>query len=139
MYSNLTRSMFGKLFSYIDGENDKKMKIKMTTPVLTEVKTEEKLFGMHFYVPSKLQSDVPKPTNPDVFTTKIETCVYVQSFPGYIVSYSTFVEKVQNLKSYLKKDGLEDTYDPSMFAFAEYDDPWKFFNRHNEVWLKIKK
>ena len=143
MFKGVTSKMFKKLFRYIEGENDKKMKISMTAPVLVQVEStpgkKEKLFRMHFYVPSEMQEDVPKPTEKDVFTKRMGFCAYVREFSGYVFKFSKNVKEVKKLKSDLKRDGLEGAYDPNVFASAGYDSPWKLFNRHNEVWLFEKK
>ena len=40
----------------------------------------------------------------------------------------------------LKRDGLgEDDFRTDAIYSAGYDSPWKFFNRHNEIWLISKK
>ena len=144
MFTGVTSKMFKKLFRYIEGENDKKMKIKMTAPVLVQVEStpgkKEKLFRMHFYVPSEMQEDVPKPTEKDVFTMKMSACAYVRSFPGYVLFFSRYEKEVEKLKDDLKKDGLEGAYDPNMFDTAGYDSPMQILHkRHNEVWLLEKK
>jgi len=64
--------MFWKLFNYISGENDRKVKIAMTAPVSVLIEPGsgpncESTFTMAFYVPDAFQGDdTPIPTNPDV-------------------------------------------------------------------------
>ena len=63
--------MFWKLFNYISGQNDKKIKIAMTAPVSVFIEQaaspdEKSTITMAFYVPASFQEDTPKPTDPDV-------------------------------------------------------------------------
>ena len=66
-----TSIMFKKLFNYISGENDQKMKIPMTAPVTTLIQPGEgpncdNSFTMSFYIPSVYQNDTPSPTGDSV-------------------------------------------------------------------------
>ena len=63
--------MFRKLFQFISGQNDKGVKIAMTTPVTTLIEPGagpncESTFTMAFYIPPSLQEDTPQPTDPTV-------------------------------------------------------------------------
>ncbi len=64
-------AMFWKLFNYISGQNDKKIKIPMTAPVSVLIEPGsgpncESTFTMAFYVPAAFQDDTPQPTESDV-------------------------------------------------------------------------
>ena len=64
-------TMFWKLFNYISGQNDKKIKIPMTAPVSILIDPGagpncESTFSMAFYIPAEFQEDTPRPTDPDV-------------------------------------------------------------------------
>ena len=63
--------MFWKLFNYISGENDQKVKIPMTAPVTTLIEPGdgpncESTFTMAFYVPPAFQEDTAIPTDSSV-------------------------------------------------------------------------
>ena len=49
-------------------------------------------------------------------------------------------EHYDELVKSLQRDGLgEEDYRTDAIYSAGYDSPWKFFNRHNEIWLISKK
>jgi len=79
--------MFGKLFNYISGENDKQTKIPMTTPVSVLVKpgVGKSTFSMAFYVPAAFQKDTPIPTGADV---SIEQRSEFKVFSRYLNAFS---------------------------------------------------
>ncbi|MBN3283261.1 HEBP2 protein, partial [Polyodon spathula] len=63
---------FTRLFNYIQGNNEKKVKIEMTVPVTCLVDPGagpfcETTFTTSFYIPEEHQADPVKPSDPDVF------------------------------------------------------------------------
>lgn len=138
------RSMFQKLFDYIQGKNEKDEKIAMTAPVLVTVKElpdNKKAIGMNFFVPPSQATSLPAPKAKDVKIAKQPAmCVYVLSYGGWQMSVnSNLWEQVDRLKSGLKAKGLDNDYDDNAGIFyAGYDSPWRLFNRHNEV-MVLKK
>ncbi|XP_068933369.1 heme-binding protein 2 isoform X3 [Petaurus breviceps papuanus] len=63
---------FTKLHNYIQGKNEKEVKIKMTTPVTSYVEPGSGPFcqstiTISLYIPAEHQSDPPKPSESDVF------------------------------------------------------------------------
>jgi hypothetical protein len=68
-------SGFNNVFQYISGQNSKKEKISMTTPVVTYEDDSSLVTG--FYVPSKYEkSNVPKPVSDRVFLNEFKKSLY---------------------------------------------------------------
>jgi len=139
------KPMFKKLFKYIEGANDKAIKIKMTAPVLVDAYLDGKDqkivdYNMHFFVPPTQVDTLPQPTDKDLSLVAYdERCVYVMSFGGWMMSMSSdTVKKIDELKSYIKEKGLEDTVQDGVMMFAGYDSPFRVLNRHNEVMVMKK-
>jgi len=137
--------MFKKLFKYITGANEKAMEIKMTAPVLVDIYFDRKdqnvtYYYMSFFVPPTQVDNLPQPTEKDVSLVAYdERCVYVMSFGKWMMSMnSETIKKVNELKSYIKKEGLEDTVQDGGMIFAGYDSSFRLFNSHNEVMVMKK-
>ena len=141
IYNGIINTMFKRLSGYLQGENDKKMKIKMTTPIILRVRqrSTKRRFHMHVYIPEELQKHPPKPSDPTLFFVKKHMCSYVRSFKGFVRYYSTYKKEMEILKSDLIKDGLEDTFQTKFFDYTWYDSPFRNTERHNEVWFYLKK
>ena len=140
------RQAFWRLFNYIQGNNEKKMKIKMTVPVTMQMapgKTPSSLSEdnriMSFFIPFKHQKDAPTPSADDVRLT------YVEPFCAYVMVYGGWSNKWKVQRNYkalvaaLKRDGLGEDFRTDAVYSAGYDGPSKIFNRHNEIWLVSKK
>uniref|UniRef100_A0A8B9C8X2 HEBP2 protein n=1 Tax=Anser brachyrhynchus TaxID=132585 RepID=A0A8B9C8X2_9AVES len=67
------RQGFWKLFHYIQGKNEKEMKIDMTVPVTCLVKHGCADFKVSFFVPFEHQDSPPQPTDSDVFIEERKT------------------------------------------------------------------
>ncbi|XP_053566603.1 heme-binding protein 2 [Bombina bombina] len=132
---------FMRLFNYIQGNNDKKVKIDMTAPVTTYVNPGagpacESTITVSFYVPPEHQKDPPKPTDDNVFIEeRAQVTVYVRSFTGF-TNAAKNQEQLLQLSEILKRDGK--SFDENAYYTAGYDSPFKLFKRHNEVWLVAK-
>ena len=137
---------FWRLFRYIQGNNERKMKIKMTVPVTMQMQPSEtesdsfckENYTMSFFIPFKHQKDAPAPSEDDVHLTDTEPfCAYVMVYGGW--SNRDKVKKnYKALVAALKRDGLDDDFRTDVFYTAGYDDPMKVKNRHNEIWLISK-
>ncbi|CAH8547369.1 unnamed protein product [Schistosoma turkestanicum] len=132
---------FGKLFNYIGGENERKVKVEMTAPVTIESKPNgdsaaERCFTMGFYIPALNQSDPSPPTGDGVFIeTRPAMKVYCRIYPGF--SDDDELEKnARELGESLDRLGLKYTSDP--FYFAGYDPIFKVDDRRNEIWFKAQ-
>ncbi len=126
---------FSKLFQYISGNNEKKEKIAMTTPVYMS-KKEEKI-TMEFVMPSKYsEKNMVQPNDKEI--------VVYRSTPGYYASikfggyasvkrvnhyYTLLLNKIKEHK--LKPLGKEP-------LSLSYNSPYKVFNRRNEVLIEIE-
>lgn len=129
---------FHRLFKYIGGTNQNKVKVEMTAPVSCRVVPGagpacESQFTVSFYIPEEHQSAPPQPTDPDVFIENRKAfTAYVRTFGGFANEQSKRDELLKLLES-LKRDGAE--YVDQPFYVAGYDSPFKLTNRRNEVWI----
>ncbi|XP_048700362.1 heme-binding protein 2 isoform X1 [Caretta caretta] len=109
-YDSAVSTGFMKLFDYIQGKNEKGMKIEMTAPVTCHVEPGagpfcESTITVSFYIPSDHQADPPKPSESDSFIeNRPETTVFVRSFGGYS-SATKNQEELLTLAENLKRDG----------------------------------
>lgn len=122
---------FGKLFRYIAGNNNKKEKIAMTTPVY--IYDENKT--MEFVLPKKfISSEIPIPNDNEVEA-------YV-SEPRYFaaIRYSGYNNKKKedsHIKELLKVMENNDFDVIGNHYVLSYDAPTKFYNRRNEIIIEI--
>uniref|UniRef100_UPI00026BAC6A HEME-BINDING PROTEIN 2 n=1 Tax=Homo sapiens TaxID=9606 RepID=UPI00026BAC6A len=129
---------FTKLNSYIQGKNEKEMKIKMTAPVTSYVEPgsgpfESSTITISLYIPSEQQFDPPRPLESDVFIEdRAEMTVFVRSFDGFSSAQKN-QEQLLTLASILREDGK--VFDEKVYYTAGYNSPVKLLNRNNEVWL----
>lgn len=148
------REAFGRLFSYISGENISDQKIAMTAPVIVDrnkensgqkiamtapVITEKQTLGWRYYfvLPQELTlSTAPTPTNPEVLIKEVPSKKVASiEFTG-LWDEDTFNEKASQLESWISENDLESISLPS---FAGYDPPWTLpFLRRNEVLIDVK-
>ncbi|XP_077148929.1 heme-binding protein 2 [Ranitomeya variabilis] len=140
-WDSAVSTCFMRLFSYIQGNNEKKVKVEMTAPVTTFIEPGtgpacESTITVSFYIPLDHQDDPPKPSEINVFVTeRPQTTVYVRSFGGFTNGVKN-QEQILQLSECLKRDGK--LFDESIYYTAGYDSPFKLLNRHNEVWLIAK-
>ncbi|TSK58157.1 Heme-binding protein 2 [Bagarius yarrelli] len=129
---------FRRLFKYIQGNNEKQMKVDMTSPVTClinpgEEPSSESACTVSFYLPEEHQAEPPKPSIPEIFfENRKEFTVFVRTFGGFANSQNTR-EEVQKLAESLKRDGIK--FKEAPFYRVGYDSPFKLVNRRNEVWL----
>jgi hypothetical protein len=130
----LRGSGFGKLFSFISGENTTQEKLAMTIPVINDAKEST----MEFVLPLKYQSveEAPVPTNPHV-TLKAypKALVAVFRFSGKAGSDS--IEKnLTQLKEWVINKGFKIV---SEYRLARYNAPLTpGFLRRNEILLTVE-
>ncbi|KAI9083180.1 hypothetical protein K1719_034913 [Acacia pycnantha] len=113
-----TKTGFQRLFDYIQGKNNYKQKIEMTSPVITEVEPCdgpfcESSFVVSFYVPKK-----NVPSKPSFFKgspcPKMEACALSGLLP---------LKRVTELEN------------ACVYTVAQYNDPLDYDNRVNEIWF----
>ncbi|GMH05546.1 hypothetical protein Nepgr_007386 [Nepenthes gracilis] len=138
-----TRTGFMQLFNYIQGKNEYKKKIEMTAPVLTKVVPSdgpfcESSFVVSFYVPKVDQADPPpaKGLHAEKWNHKYTA---VRQFGGF-VSDSDVAEEAAALQASLAGTDWYATIkknqnSTSVYTVAQYNSPFEFDNRVNEIWL----
>jgi hypothetical protein len=144
---------FGRLFSYISGDNINAQEIAMTAPVIVNrnaessgqkiamtapVITEKQSKGWRYYfvLPQEFTLiSAPKPTNPNVILKEISSKKVASIQFTSLWDENTFNEKVSELESWI----LENNYvSISLPSFAGYDPPWTLpFLRRNEVLIDV--
>jgi hypothetical protein len=154
---------FSILAGYIFGNNKKKEKIAMTTPVIGEesekiamtapvIATESEKIAMTapvvaqetstkniiyaFVLPANYTLDtLPEPLDSRVTIRKVSKAkVAVLRFNGFFTD-ANFKKKKEELKQYLDRDG----YQYSVFSSAGYNPPGvPPFMRRNEVWATLE-
>ncbi|CAF0985969.1 unnamed protein product [Brachionus calyciflorus] len=128
--------LFSRLFAYIAGQNDKNQQIKMTAPVLNEIKQLDEqncLFTMRFYIPKENQVNTPIPSGNAVLTDLPETTFTVTKFGGY-ATMNDFNRHSNLLKQRLGSQ--LSLYDVQTMVTAGYNSPYELNDRTNEVWLR---
>ncbi|ELR59106.1 Heme-binding protein 2, partial [Bos mutus] len=129
---------FTRLKSYLQGKNEKEMKIKMTAPVTSYVEPgsgpfSESTITISLYIPSEQQSDPPRPAESDVFIEdRAEMTVFVRSFDGFSSAQKN-QEQLLTLASILREEGK--VFDEKVYYTAGYNSPFKLLDKNNEVWL----
>ncbi|KAM4772183.1 heme-binding protein 2-like [Rhinophrynus dorsalis] len=128
---------FRHLFEYISGKNSEGMEIKMTVPVRIQVPSKNASFAnatMSLFVPPTV-ANPPTPKNPAVYLEHFPPkSVYVKTFGGYALK-SDFEKMAKVLEKDLVAQGKP--FDDSYGTAAAYNDPFTFFDRHNEVWYTV--
>ncbi|KAJ0989369.1 hypothetical protein J5N97_007725 [Dioscorea zingiberensis] len=138
---NATRTGFLQLFDYIQGKNEYGVTIEMTGPVITQVSPSDgpfcaSSFVVSFYIPKKNQADPPpaEGLHPQKWGEKF---VAVRQFGGF-VSDATIGEQAAALFSSLKGSNWDSAVDlSSVYTVAQYNSPFEFTGRVNEVWLLL--
>ena len=131
-----TDDAFRKLFDYIEGANKDGIKIPMAAPVASKIVPVGggmSNFTTLFFVPFAYQSNTSVPTDPTLGIVELPAITaYVQSFGGYMRDEQV-KDNIEKLRTELDKDGK--SYVTDFYFAAGYDSPYRFLDRHNEVWL----
>ncbi len=121
---------FMRLFRYIEGANETKESISMTTPVFMEAGE------MRFVVPEKNKNTAPKPVSEKVEVKKVAArTVAAYRFSGW---RSDKLEKdsVEKLQSWMNANEIQSGGNA---FFAYYDPPWTLGPlRRNEVLIPVR-
>lgn len=125
---------FSTIFNYISGDNEKREKISMTTPVINEMEDE---VTTEFVMPKKFKKeDLPQPKNKNVILKETPArLVLAIRFNGMIkMERIRFYEKV--LLDYAKDHRLEVL---GTVKLARYNPPMvPGFLRRNELLIDLK-
>ena len=133
MAKTSSQSGFSSLFKYISGNNTKRQKIAMTTPVHMD-KNEGK-GTMEFVLPKKFDMETtPLPLGSNIELYQAEAGYFIAfKFSGY-----TNPKKEQMVidkgKEVLKNNNISYTDAPIVLV---YNSPYAFFNRKNEILFPI--
>lgn len=139
-YSKASSTNFMRLFRYISGTNTDKKKIAMTAPVLTMITPGqgpacENNFTMSFFMSPEVKTP-PTPTEKGVFPQDMPKMnVYVRSFGGYVRDIKEWIKETIKLGQAI---GDTSKYHTEFSYTAGYDSPFRFLNRHNEIWFIAK-
>ena len=124
---------FGKLFRYISGYNVGNQKIEMTTPVY--MKEDKGVEMMEFVMPSIFnEENISQPLSNDVEIYLDKGGVYASVSYG---GYSNDNKRKKHTNSLEKKLMDMDVEKKGDFLYLSYDSPYKFYNRKNEVIVRV--
>jgi SOUL heme-binding protein len=136
---------FCRLFNYIQGKNAYNETIEMTAPVITQVSPSDgpfcaSSFVVSFYVPKKNQAD-PPPADGLHLQKWGPTFAAVRQFSGF-VSDDTLGEEAAALYLSLQGSNWSSAVDQgrkadptSAYTVAQYNSPFEFSGRVNEIWM----
>ncbi|XP_058761120.1 uncharacterized protein LOC131634464 [Vicia villosa] len=140
-----TRTGFLRLFDYIQGKNNYQEKIEMTAPVLSEVLPSDgpfckSSFVVSFYVPKKNQANPPPAKGLQVQRWK-PVYAAVRQFGGFVKD-TDVGEQAAALKNSIAGTKWSSAIDQShraghasVYSVAQYNAPFEFDNRVNEIWF----
>ncbi|XP_040821304.1 heme-binding protein 2 isoform X1 [Ochotona curzoniae] len=137
-WDSAVQTGFTKLSSYIEGNNERELKMKMTAPVTSFVEPgsgpfSEATVTVSLYLPWEQQSDPPRPSESGVFIEERPgMTVFVRSFDGFSSAQKN-QEQLLTLASILREEGK--VFDERVYYTAGYNSPFKLLDRNNEVWL----
>ena len=138
-FMKATNEAFEELFDYIQGANKDGIKIPMASPVASKIVPiggGQSNFTTLFFVPFAYQSNTSVPTNPALAIVDLPAITaYVKSFGGYMRDEQV-KDNIEKLRTDLDKEGS--AYVTDFYFAAGYDSPYRFLDRHNEVWLLPK-
>ncbi|KAL6070739.1 hypothetical protein STEG23_010687 [Scotinomys teguina] len=129
---------FTKLNRYIQGKNEKEMKMRLTAPVTSYVEPgsgpfSESTITVSLCVPDEQQSDPPRPSESDVFIEdRAGMTVFVRAFDGSCSGQKN-QEQLLTLANVLREEGK--VFNERVFYTAGYSSPFQLLDRSNEVWL----
>jgi len=148
-FDRAQRKAFFRLFRYISGHNTSSKKIKMTLPVLRDMKGEkiqmtapviqEKTthgWAMAFTIPSKYSLEtVPKPIDKEISLLEVPAGRFaILTFSGFR-SELNFRRKQAELEQWLSEKQMKPLSGPT---FAGFDPPFTIpFLKRNEVQIRV--
>ncbi|KAL2247252.1 heme-binding protein 2-like [Sesamum indicum] len=144
-FVSATRTGFLQLFDYIQGKNDNQQKIEMTGPVITEVKPSDgpfcaSSFVVSFYVPKENQQNPPSAKGLHLQKWGV-TYVAVRQFGGFVADEEVGEEAAAlyaSVAGTVWSDAIDKSHagdSATDYIVAQYNSPFEFRNRVNEIWL----
>lgn len=145
-FEKATFDGFHRLFQYIQGANLNWTRVPMTAPVVTSIVPgagpfQSQAYSVLLYLPVNFQADPPVPLlelhlEPYVWDTH---CVAVRKFSGFAKD-DNIIKEAKKLAVSLSRSPLANiTLTDSDYAYsiAQYDAPFQFIGRVNEIWVDI--
>ncbi|PKU66667.1 heme-binding protein 2 [Dendrobium catenatum] len=145
-FEKATKLGFHRLFQYIQGANLNSSRIRMTAPVLTSIVPDagplhSSAYFVRFYLPVKFQAYPPIPL-PELNLHPVHWpthCVAIRQFSGFARD-NNIVKEAEKLAISLRRSSWAnstDFLDKNAYSIAQYNSPFRFIGRINEVWAEI--
>ncbi|CAL9105873.1 unnamed protein product [Musa textilis] len=145
-FEKATKFGFHRLFQYIQGANLNSSRIRMTAPVLTSIvpgagPLHSSAYFVRFYIPVKFQA------SPPVALPELNLhsdgwgshCIAVRQFSGFARD-SNVIKEAEKLAISLSQSSwanLTEFSDKNAYSIAQYNSPFHFIGRVNEVWVDV--
>jgi len=132
-YRELSSPGFRTLAGYIFGDNSEGKKIAMTAPVHMDISQDGS--SMSFVMPSEYSfKDLPEPSNRVIILEEsAPEYVAALTFGGY-ANDEKIKEETEKLMNYLRENQIQPV---GNFRFLGYNSPYRFWNRRNEIIVRI--
>ncbi|CAL9773624.1 unnamed protein product [Musa acuminata subsp. burmannicoides] len=145
-FEKATKFGFHRLFQYIQGANLNSSRIRMTAPVLTSIvpgagPLHSSAYFVRFYIPVKFQASPPVPL-PELNLHSDRWgsyCIAVRQFSGFARD-SNVIKEAEKLAISLSQSSwanLTEFSDKNAYSIAQYNSPFHFIGRVNEVWVDV--
>ncbi|KAF9625313.1 hypothetical protein IFM89_021438 [Coptis chinensis] len=143
--NSYTVAHFTTLFQYIQGANLNNSRVSMTIPVLTSIVADSGPFHssayfVRFYLPVKFQGTPPLPL-PELNLQPVawsSHCIAVRKFSGFARDKNVVAEAEKLSLSLSSSPWANSTSKAnSAYSIAQYNSPFRFVRRVNEVWVDI--
>ncbi|CAL9061673.1 unnamed protein product [Musa banksii] len=145
-FEKATKFGFHRLFQYIQGANLNSSRIRMTAPVLTSIvpgagPLHSSAYFVRFYVPVKFQASPPVPL-PELNLHSDRWgshCIAVRQFSGFARD-SNVIKEAEKLAISLSQSSwanLTEFSNKNAYSIAQYNSPFHFIGRVNEVWVDV--
>ncbi|XP_010915964.1 uncharacterized protein [Elaeis guineensis] len=144
-FEKATKLGFHRLFQYIEGANLNWSRISMTTPVLTSIVPDagplhSSAYYVRLYLPVKFQASPPLPLPElNLHADKWPShCIAVRQFSGFARD-SNIIKEAERLAVSLNRSSWANSTDSgnNAYSIAQYNSPFRFIGRVNEVWVDV--
>lgn len=132
---------FMKLFKYISGKNAGNKKIAMTAPVLETIEAGQgpactSRFNTSFFIAPDVAANAPAPNDPAVYLHDMPAMKIASITYGGFSDDADISKYGEQLANWLTAESID--FENNLSAFAGYSSPFRFLDRHNEVWIFLK-